>query len=473
MLNPADDAFLTSLAGRLPPDRLIPPEPRHLSEPRGRHHGQAGAVALPRTTQEVAAIVAACAEARVGIVPLGGGTGLVGGQVAGAGLLPLLLSLERMNGLRGIFPDENVILVEAGMILADVQAAAEAAGRMFPLWLASEGSCRIGGNLACNAGGTAVLRYGNARDLCLGIEAVLPDGSVHHGLKRLRKDNTGYDLRHLLIGAEGTLGIITAASLKLVRPPAAEGAALMAVRDPAAALDLLGRAQRRLGPLVTGFELMHRQGLDFLAETMPGLRQPFAEPPDWMVLVDLGLAEGMDPAAELEALFAEGLEAGLVSDGLVAQSGTQREQFWAIRESIPEGNRRIGSIASHDIALPLSEIPRFIPEARTALGQLADVRINCFGHLGDGNLHYNIFPAQGRTREDYDALRGEITRTVHDLVHAAGGSISAEHGIGRLKVEELERYGDPAKLAAMRAIKTALDPHGILNPGAVLKAPQN
>ncbi|MCE6970161.1 FAD-binding oxidoreductase [Cereibacter sphaeroides] len=470
MLNPADDAFLSDLAGRVPDGTLIAPEPRHLTEPRGRHHGRAGAVALPRSTDEVSTIVRACAEARVGIVPLGGGTGLVGGQVMTQGPLPLLISLERMNRLRGIFPAENVILVEAGMILAEVQAAAEAEGRMFPLWLASEGSCRIGGNLACNAGGTAVLRYGNARDLCLGLEAVLPDGSVFHGLKRLRKDNTGYDLRNLLIGSEGTLGIITAASLKLVRPPAAEGAALMAVRDPAAALELLGRAQRRLGPLVTGFELMHRTGLDFLAETLPELRQPFAVPPEWLVLVDLGLTEGMSPAAELEALFAEGLEAGLVSDGLVAQSEAQRAAFWAIRETIPEANRRIGSIASHDIALPLGEIADFIEAARAALTRLADVRINCFGHLGDGNLHFNVFPARGRSRAEYEPLRSAISRTVHDLVHRAEGSISAEHGIGRLKVAELERYGDPAKLAAMRAIKLALDPLGIMNPGAVLRA---
>ncbi len=386
------------------------------------------------------------------------------------GPLPLLLSLERMNRVRGIFPEENVILVEAGAILAEVQAAAEAAGRMFPLWLASEGSCRIGGNLASNAGGTAVLRYGNARDLCLGLEAVLPDGSVFHGLKRLRKDNTGYDLRNLLIGAEGTLGIITAASLKLVRPPAAEGAALLAVRDPAAALELLGRAQRRLGPLVTGFELMHRQGFAFLAETMPERRLPFADLPDWTVLVDLGLTEGMDPAAELEALFAEAAEAGLVSDGALAQSLAQRADFWALRESIPEANRRIGAIASHDISLPLSEIARFVTEAGAAIGRLGDLRVNCFGHLGDGNLHYNVFPAAGRRREAYDDLRGEITRTVHDLVAAAGGSISAEHGIGRLKVEDLERYGDPAKLRAMRALKAALDPFGIMNPGAVLRA---
>ncbi|AZB65272.1 FAD-binding oxidoreductase, partial [Cereibacter sphaeroides] len=442
---------------------------RHLTEPRGRRQGQAGALALPRDTAEVAAIVAACAEARVGIVPLGGGTGLVGGQVMETGPLPLLLSLERMNRVRGIFPEENVILVEAGAILAEVQAAAEAAGRMFPLWLASEGSCRIGGNLASNAGGTAVLRYGNARDLCLGLEAVLPDGSVFHGLKRLRKDNTGYDLRNLLIGAEGTLGIITAASLKLVRPPAAEGAALLAVRDPAAALELLGRAQRRLGPLVTGFELMHRQGFAFLAETMPERRLPFADLPDWTVLVDLGLTEGMDPEAELEALFAEAAEAGLVSDGALAQSLAQRADFWALRESIPEANRRIGAIASHDISLPLSEIARFVTEAGAAIARLGDLRVNCFGHLGDGNLHYNVFPAAGRRREDYEALRGEITRTVHDLVAAAGGSISAEHGIGRLKVEDLERYGDPAKLRAMRALKAALDPFGIMNPGAVLR----
>ncbi len=469
MLNPADSDFLSRLAAELPDGRLTSAEARHLTEPRGRYLGQPGPVALPRSTDEVATIIRACAAARVGVVPWGGGTGLVAGQVMPEGPLPLLLSLEKMNRLRGVFPSENTMLVEAGMILADIHAAALAADRLFPLSLASEGSARIGGNLSTNAGGTAVLRYGNARDLCLGLEAVLPDGSIFHGLKRLRKDNTGYDLRGLLIGAEGTLGVITAASLKLMPRPAANGTALLAVASPAAALELLGLAQSRLAGLVSGFELIHRSGLDFLAETMPQVRQPFADPPEWLVLIDIGLPQALDPAEALEALFLAGHAAGLVSDGLVAQSEAQRTEFWTIRESIPEANRLVGAVASHDISLPLSEVPRFIAEAGAALAGMADWRINCFGHLGDGNLHYNLYPARGRKRGDYDALRAAGTRLVHDMVDAMGGSVSAEHGLGRLKVAELERYGDPAKLAAMRAIKAALDPHGIMNPGAVLR----
>ena len=399
MLNPATPAFVASLAEALPEGALSPPEPRHLTEPRGRWQGEGAAVARPRTVAEVAAIVRACAAARVGIVPWGGGTGLVGGQVMPAGPAPIILSLERMTALRAAFPEENVLVVEAGMILADVQGHATRLGRMFPLSLASEGSARIGGNLASNAGGLNVLRYGNARDLCLGLEAVLPDGSVLHGLKRLRKDNTGYDLRHLLIGAEGTLGIITAASLKLVPVPAAEATAMLVVEGPAAALALLAQVQARFGGLISAFELIGGTGLSFLDEVMPEVRQPFAVRPAWMVLIELGLPEAIAPAAALEAVFAEGMAAGLVSDGVIAGSAAQRADFWRLREAIPEANRRIGAISSHDIALPLGEVPAFIAAAGPALARLGPWRINCFGHLGDGNLHYNVFPPRGQSRE--------------------------------------------------------------------------
>jgi FAD/FMN-containing dehydrogenase len=468
-LIPADPAFLSELAARLPEGTLGDAEPRYLTEPRGRWQGVGAAVARPRRVEEVAAIVRACARARVGLVPWGGGTGLVGGQVMPDGAAPLILSLERMAALRGVYPEENAMVVEAGMTLAEAQAQAQAVARRFPLTLASQGSARIGGVLATNAGGVNVLRYGNARDLCLGIEAVLPDGSVLQGLKRLRKDNTGYDLRHLLIGAEGTLGVITAASLRLVPVPAAEGTALLVVPDPAAALALLARAEARLGGLISAFELIGGTGLQFLAEVLPQLRLPFAAPPDWMVLVELGLPEGLSPGAALEDLFAEGTRAGLVTDGLIAVSQTQRDAFWHLREMIPEANRRIGAISSHDISLPLGAMPVFIARAGPALRALGDVRINCFGHLGDGNLHYNVFPQRGRTRADDEAIREPVKRLVHDMVHALGGSVSAEHGIGRLKVDDLARYADPAKLAAMRAIKAALDPAGIMNPGAVLR----
>jgi FAD/FMN-containing dehydrogenase len=463
MLNPADAAFLDSLPQHL----LRPVAPADVEEPRGRWTGQGGAVAMPRTPEDVAQILRACASARVGVVPRAGGTGLVGGQLMPEGPVPLLLSMERMARIRAVHADEAVIEAEAGVILSDVHAAAEGVGRIFPLTLASQGSARIGGLLGTNAGGVNVLRYGNTRDLVLGVEAVLADGSILHGLKRLRKDNTGYDLRHLLIGSEGTLGIITAASLRLFPRPATEGAALLAVERPEAALSLLALAEARLPGMISAFELIHRQGLDFLRETLPQVRQPFDEPPEWSVLIDLGLPHGIDPQEALVDLVEAA--GALVQDGVIAQSGNQRAELWALRESIPLANRRIGAVSSHDIALPPSLFPAFIAEANAALARIDRFRINCFGHLGDGNLHYNVFPCSGRSRADHDHQREAVKTCVHDIVHRMGGSVSAEHGIGRLKVKDLERYAEPAKLAAMRAIKTALDPMGILNPGAVLR----
>lgn len=468
MPNPASPEFLSRLAAVLPPDTLRPPEPRYLEESRGKWRGTAGAVALPRSTDEVAVIVRTCAEAGVGIVPYGGGTGLVAGQIAPSGD-PLIVSLERMHALRGAWAEENVLIAEAGMILADVQAAAANIDRLFPLSLAAEGTARIGGNLATNAGGLNVLRYGNTRDLCLGIEAVLPDGSVFHGLKRLRKDNTGYDLKNLLIGAEGSLGIITVAALRLFPRPASESTALLAVPSPRAALELLARAGARFGQTVSAFELIHRQGFDFIAETIPEIRIPLSPLPEWMVLTEVGLPQAAGPADEaLEAFLADAMEADLVTDGIVAASEGQRRELWMLRETIPEANRNIGAIASHDVSLPLSEIPTFLDRAGPALARIADIRVNTFGHLGDGNLHYNLFPVPGRNRSDYTNQSAALTRIVHDLVNDLGGSVSAEHGIGRLKTDDLVRYGDPAKIAAMRAIKQALDPKGIMNPGAVL-----
>ncbi len=462
---PASHEFLNALSARLPQGTLGGAEARHLAEPRGRWAGQ-GPLARPRRTEDVATILRACAAARVGVVPWGGGTGLVGGQVKPDGPPPLILSLERMTAVREVRPEENAMVVEAGATLAAAQAAAAAAARLYPLSLASEGTATVGGTLATNAGGVNVLRWGNARDLCLGLEAVMADGSIWHGLRRLRKDNTGYDLRHLLIGSEGTLAVITAASLRLVHPPAARAVALLVVDSPAAALDLYHRAEARLTGLVSAFELISGMGLRFLAEALPQVRQPFATPPDWTVLVELGLPEGLDPALTLEGLLAEAGD--LVREGLVAQSAQQAAEFWHLRETIPEANRRIGSISSHDISLPLSALPGFIAEADRAVAALGPFRVNCFGHLGDGNLHYNVFPPPGARREAFEDRREAVKQAVHDLVAAAGGSVSAEHGIGRAKTGDLLRYGDPVKLAAMRAIKAALDPLGILNPGAVL-----
>jgi FAD/FMN-containing dehydrogenase len=372
-----------------------------------------------------------------------------------------------MTKIRANFPTENVLIVEAGCILADVQNAAEIVYRLLPLSLASEGSARIGGLLSTNAGGVNVLRYGNARALCLGLEVVRPDGTIWHGLTRLRKDNTGYDLRDLMIGAEGTLGIITAAALKMVPQPANTGAAIMAVPSPTAALDLLALAGDHIGDGLSAFELIHRQGIDFMSEVGPQIKSPFAEQPDWMVLIDVGLPKGLVPDEALTNLFEAAFAKDLVTDGVIAQSAAQRQAFWDVRENIPEGNRRIGSISSHDISVPLSAIPDFIDQGAPALAKIGDFRINCFGHLGDGNLHYNVFPALGQNRADYEDVRDAIKTCVHDLCHSFGGSVSAEHGIGRLKVGDLEKYGDPVKLAMMRSVKTALDPNGVMNPGAV------
>jgi len=468
-LNPANAVFAAHLRTMLPEDVFRAVEPRFLEEPRGRYAGKTGLVLAPHDVEQVSVIVRAAAEFRVGVVPFAGGTGLVGGQIASDGPAPVILAVERMDKIRAVYPSENVLIAEAGVILADVQAAAEAADRLFPLSLAAEGSARIGGNLATNAGGVNVLRYGNARDLCLGLEAVLPDGSIWNGLSRLRKDNTGYDLRHLLIGSEGTLGIITAASLKLSPRPAGTGTALMVVPSPQAALDLLSLARAQLGEGVSAFELIHRQGLEFLSEILPDVRQPFATPPEWCVLIEVGLAQGLNPVLALESLFEAAADAGNVLDGIIAQSEAQRRELWSVREHIPEANRRIGSVSSHDISVPMSAIPEFIRTAADRIAKIGTFRINCFGHLGDGNLHYNVFPLAGKTREDHENQSGDIKQAVHDLVHEMQGSISAEHGIGRSKAEDLERYGDPVKLAAMRAIKAALDPKGIMNPGAVLR----
>ena len=466
-LQPATPAFLDALRGRLPPAAFREAEEHHLSEPRGRFRGT-GLLLAPGSTGEVAAILRACHEARVPVVPHSGGTGLVGGQLLSEGPAPVILSLARLDRVRAVHPSENLLVAEAGMILADVHREAERAGRLFPLSLASEGSARIGGLLATNAGGTAVLRYGNARALCLGVEAVTAQGEVWYGLSRLRKDNAGYDLRDLLIGSEGTLGVITAAALRLVQPPAQVGVALLAVPSPQAALELLAVAQGRYGDAVQGFELMGRMGFDFLEETGLGA-SPIQPVPDWTVLVELGLPEEIAAEAALERLFEEGSGRGLVTDGVLAASEAQAAALWELRERIPEANRRIGSISSHDISLPLSEIPTFIPEAEAALSALGPFRVNCFGHLGDGNLHFNVFAQRGVSRAEFDSVRGQVKELVHDLVHARGGSVAAEHGVGRLKVGDLERYGDPVKLGMMQAVKAALDPRGILNPGAVLR----
>lgn len=465
-LHDATPEFAQTLSAHLPEDTLRVPEPRYLEEHRGRFVGTGGILAKPRSVDDVSIIVKACHAAHVPVVPYGGGTGLVGGQIKPDGAKPVILTLERMNNVREVRPLENVMIAEAGVILADVQAAAQGAGRLFPLSLGAEGSARIGGNLSSNAGGVNVLRYGNARDLCLGLEAVMPNGEIWHGLTRLRKDNTGYDLRNLLVGAEGTLGVITAAALKLYAQPKSVATAIMVVESPEAALRLLALARDHVGEAVSAFELLNGQGMDFVAEKLPDVRLPFPTPPEWSVLIELGT--GAEADLRLEELFGLALEDELVSDGLIAQSEQQRADFWSLREHIPLANKAIGSVASHDISLPLDALPTFIAEASALIRDQSPLRINCFGHLGDGNLHYNLFPPKGGTRDTYEDIRHGLSAQIYDLVHKFGGSFSAEHGVGRMKVADLEKFGDPTRLAAMRAIKSALDPHGIMNPGAVL-----
>ncbi|MEO0360880.1 MAG: FAD-binding oxidoreductase [Pseudomonadota bacterium] len=468
-LAPPSTSLIEDLKGVLGPKGWLAPEdaPGLFAEDRDRFEGRGAFVARPATTDEVAALVARCAEARAPIVPVSGATGLVGGHVTMADPAPVMLSLERMNRIRHVDPTDDVLIAEAGVILADVQAAAERADRLFPLSLASEGSCRIGGNLSTNAGGVNTLRYGNARDLCLGIEAVLPDGTVFNGLKRLRKDNMNYDVRHLMIGAEGTLGVITAAALKLFPRPREVAVAFLAVPSPTAAVDLLHFLRPLVGDVVSAFELIDAVGFGFLADGGFDHVAPLDPMPKWSVLVECGGRPGVGEA--LEGALAEAFEAGLATDGVIAQSEGQAQEFWKVRETIPLANRAVGAISNHDISVPVAGIARFIEETTAEIARFdPELRINCFGHVGDGNLHFNVYPPKGRAKADYANQRDAIKRLVHDMTHEAAGSVGAEHGVGRLKVEDLERYGDPGLLAAMRAIKTALDPHGIMNPGAVL-----
>ena len=467
-LNPVTPDFEAHLRELLPSACFKDDTAKYFEENRGRWKGQ-GLVVAPGSTQEVSQLCAACHDAVVPIIPYGGGTGLVGGQLVEDGPRPIVLSLERMTAIKAAYPQENVLIVEAGAVLADIQNAAADMDRLFPLSLSSEGSARIGGLLATNAGGINTLRYGNARSMCLGLEVVLPNGEVWSGLSRLRKDNTGYDLRNLFVGSEGTLGVITAASLQLYPQPTSVSTAIFDVTGPDAALELLSQARALVGNAVSAFEIIHRQGMDFIAEVGLDVRAPFEDQPEWMVLIELGLSAGVDAASLQETLFATALEKGLSRDGVIAQSEADRHDFWHLRETLPEANRRIGAVSSHDISLPLTTIPEFLIKGAEAIQSVGHFRINCFGHLGDGNLHYNVFPVPGRTRADHLDERDAIKRAVHDVVHALGGSMSAEHGVGRLKVDDLERYTDPAKLGLLRQVKAGIDPNGIMNPGAVLR----
>lgn len=437
---------------------------------RKRWRGRALAVVRPGSTAEVADVVKACAAAGVSLVPQGGNTGLVGGGVPDDQGRQVLLSLRRMTAVRALDADNLTITVEAGCVLQAVQAAAEVRGLLFPLSLAAEGSCTIGGNLATNAGGTQVLRFGNARDLCLGLEVVTPSGEVWNGLSGLRKDNTGYDLRGLFVGSEGTLGIITAATLKLYPQPAASLTAMAACPSMEATVQLLGLARQRLDAGLTGFEVMNRFSLDLVAKHFPALPRPLPQA-EWTVLLELSDAEGEAPARErLESLLSAALDSGCVADAVVAESLAQSRALWHVRESIPLAQAEEGLNIKHDISVPVSAIPRFVQQTDAALqAHRPGIRLVNFGHLGDGNLHYNVqAPPGADARAFLQDEEPRVNEIVYDAVQAFGGSISAEHGVGELKREELQLRKSAVALTMMRQIKAALDPQGLMNPGRVL-----
>ncbi len=437
---------------------------------RKRWHGKSLAVVRPGSTAEVAQVLQLCARHGASVVPQGGNTGLVGGGVPDMSGTQVLMSLQRLNRVRSIDPANLTMTVEAGMVLQAVQQAAADAGLLFPLSLAAEGSCTIGGNLATNAGGTQVLRYGNARELCLGLEVVTAEGEVWSGLSGLRKDNTGYDLRDLFIGSEGTLGVITAATLKLFPKPAASLTAMARCDGLAQCVALLGLAQARLGAGLTGFEVMNEFSLGLVRQHFPQLTQPLP-PGAWTVLLEYADAEGEATArTRFEALLEAALEAGTISDAVVAESLAQSATLWHLRESIPLAQSEEGLNVKHDISLPVSAIPGFCERTDAALrAAIPGVRLVNFGHLGDGNLHYNVqCPAGAESRQFLADHEAAINRIVYDAVQADGGSFSAEHGVGTLKLHEMAERKSPVALGLMRAIKRALDPEGRLNPGRVV-----
>ena len=440
------------------PDRLAP----KLVEWRDRWSGETPLLVLPRSTADVAAIVGICAESVTAITPQGGNTGLVGGQIPQG---EILLSLERMRAVREVNRDDDVMIAEAGLTLAAAHEAADAAGRRFPLSLASEGSATIGGLVSTNAGGVQVLRYGTMRQLVLGLEAVLPNGEVWNGLKRLRKDNTGYDLKQLLIGAEGTLGVVTAAALKLSPMLASRAVAIAGVGSPAAAVALLREAKEVSGGAVESFELIGRLGMELAIRHIPGAREPLESRPPWYVLIDIASGEPGAAEASLERLLAAAIEAGRVSDAAIAQTETQAAAFWALRENQSAAQKSEGAAWKHDVAVPVSAIADFLAAAGAALeARWPGVRIDAFGHVGDGNIHYDVLAAPGGDATGHNARRDEAAHLVHGIVMDFGGSISAEHGLGTMKTAEAAAYKSAVELAAQRAVRAALDPKRIMNP---------
>jgi FAD/FMN-containing dehydrogenase len=433
-----------------------------LLEWRDRWTGQTPFLALPKSTDEVAAVVGVCFESGTPITTQGGNTGLVGGQIP---MGEVLLSTERLNRIRDVDAFDDVLTAEAGVTLAAVHEAAARANRRFPIGLASEGSATVGGIVSTNAGGTQVLRYGMARSLVLGLEAVLPTGEVWNGLKRLRKDNTGYDLKQLLIGAEGTLGVVTAAALKLSPVMASRAVAFIGVESPEAAIQLLVRAKDETGGAVEAFELMGRLGVEFTLRNIAGARDPLSEPHPWYVLAEFASGEPGSAEAAMARFLEQGLDAGLVRDAVVAQTETQAKALWAIRENQSPAQKPEGATWKHDVAVPVSEVARFLREATAAMRAFVPgARIAAFGHVGDGNIHYDVLRPDGGDDKAHSARRDEGSRIVHDIVASLGGSISAEHGLGAMKTEEARRYKSPVEVEAMAAIRRALDPKRIMNP---------
>jgi len=440
------------------PARLAP----KLVEWRDRWSGSTPLLALPKTTAQVAAVVGVCAESGVAITPQGGNTGLVGGQIPEG---EILLSLERMRAVRDASVADDVLVVEAGLTLAETHDEAARLGRRFPLSLASEGSATIGGLVSTNAGGVAVLRYGTMRQLVLGLEAVLPNGEVWNGLKRLRKDNTGYDLKQLLIGAEGTLGVVTAAALKLYPVLASRAVGFAGVASPADAVTLLARAKEATGGAVESFELIGRLGIELALRHIPGAREPLESRPPWYVLIEIASGEPGAAEAGMERLLEAGMEAGLVLDASLAQTETQAKTFWALRENQSAAQKSEGAAWKHDIAVPVSHIAEFLETAGAALqARWPGVRIDAFGHVGDGNIHYDVLSAAGGDAAQHNGRREAAAHLVHDIVMALGGSISAEHGLGTMKTAEAAAYKSATELVAQRAIRAALDPGRIMNP---------
>jgi FAD/FMN-containing dehydrogenase len=441
------------------------------SDFRGLYHGPTPLVALPDSTARVAALVGLCARERIIIVPQGGNTSYCGGATPRPAGNEILVSLRRLRHIRSVDAASDSMTAEAGCVLAELQSAAAAAGRLLPMSIGSEGSATLGGIVSTNAGGTAVLRYGMMRALVLGLEVVLPDGRVLSQLSSLRKDNTGYDLKQLFIGAEGTLGIVTAATLRLFPRPASTATAFAALPSPAAALTLLARLRESLGETVTTFELMPRIALEFVCRHVPGTRDPFGAPHPWYALVEATVsAEDAGFTARFEAVLAAAIENREAGDAVLAATVAQRDALWRLRETIPEAQRHEGASLKHDISVDPGRLPIFVAEGEALVTRMAPgARLVAYGHLGDGNLHYNLSEAAGGDGGVLEREAESIRRAVHDLAAAHGGSFSAEHGIGQSKVGELERYEDPSALDVMRAVKRALDPLGIMNPGKVLR----